>query len=129
MIDIFSILQSIYIYIKYKGKVVRFIFPPSSIQMYTIEKTLQRFGVIVYGRRVHSGGYKSFIVTEKQVRWAEQLCFRAKFPKLGVDYKENEKYKSPKYTLPEKQWEPKGRKGDIFLAFGNLLAGLFKTEG
>ena len=59
-IDIFSFIQTIYVYIKFKGKVKRFTFANSSLTMYQIEKTLRNFGVLVYGRKLHSNGDKSF---------------------------------------------------------------------
>lgn len=119
-IDIFSLLQTIYVYIKYKGKLTRFYFPPSSINMYTIEKTLKNFGVLVYGRKIHGNGDKSFLVKNSQAKWAEQICFRAGFPKLGTHFEVNKKYRG--VGLPNKQWEKNGRKGDGFYAFADFLS-------
>jgi len=119
-IDIFSFIQTIYVYIKFKGKVKRFTFANSSLTMYQIEKTLKNFGVLVYGRKLHSNGDKSFLVKSSQAKWAEQLCFRANFPKLGVDFPENEKYRG--VGLPKRQWEKAGRKGDGFYALADLMA-------
>lgn len=119
-IDIFSLIQTVYVYIKFKGRVTRFKFANTSITMYQIEKTLKNFGVLVYGRKIHSNGDKSFLVKSSQAKWAEQLCFRASFPKLRVDFPENEKYRG--VGLPNKQWEKNGRKGDGFYAFADFLS-------
>lgn len=117
--DIFSLIQTIYVYIRYKGKITRFIFSESSINMYTIEKTLRNFGVLVYGRKIHTNGDKSFLVKNSQAKWAEQICFRAGFPKLGTHFEGNKKYRG--VGLPNKQWEKNGRKGDEFYALADFL--------
>ncbi len=127
-IDIFSFFQTIYIYIKYKGKLKRFRFPQTSINMYTVEKTLRNYGVLVYGRKIHNNKDRSFLVLEKQAKWAEQLCFRAGFPKLGVDYDVNRKYLDNNLGLPKKQWEKSGRKGDVFYDFAEVLSILSKGK-
>lgn len=119
-VDIFSFIQTIYVYIRFKGKVKRFRFLNTSLGMYQIEKTLKNFGVLVYGRKIHGNGDRSFLVKSAQAKWAEQLCFRANFPKLGVDFPENEKYRGA--GLPQKQWEKAGRKGDGFYALADLMA-------
>lgn len=129
-IDIFSLMQTVYVIIKFKGQLTRFTFIKSSINMYTIEKTLRNYGVLVYGRKLHANGDRSFLVKNTQAKWAEQLCFRANYPKLGVHFKGNEKYRGA--GLPKRQWQEKGRKGDGFYALADLMAGVvgvFKKLG
>lgn len=115
-VDIFSFFQGAYIFLKERGKVTRFTFAPTP--MFNIEKTLKDYGVLVYGRRLHGDGYRSFLVKNAQARWAEELCFRANFPKIGTHFSQNEKYRGA--GLPARQWEKGGRKGDSFYWFANL---------
>ena len=120
MIDIFSFIQTIYMVLQYKGQLTRFRFPLTSLNMYTVERTLRNYGVLVYGRKLHGNGDRSFLVKNTQAKWAEQLCFRADYPKLGVHFLENEKYRG--VGLPKRQWEKKGRKGDGFYGLADFLA-------
>lgn len=118
-LDIFFVLDTVWAYSKYKGKLTRFYFSKSSVQMYTIQKTLQNFGVLIYSRKFEKDGGHSFLVHDKQAEWAEQLCFRADFPKVGVHFPKNEKYRGA--GLPKRQWKKGGRKGNALNILSDIL--------
>jgi hypothetical protein len=115
--DLLSTIE--YLYIRAKGEeLIKFTFLPSSISMFEIETTLNRYGVNVYARSI-KGNTKSFNVKKGQAQYAEYLCFCANFPKIGILYPVNEKHRGK--GLPKKQWEKKGRKKTPFLAFFNAV--------
>jgi len=117
--DIFSFLETIWVMVKFKGQLTRFEFAKSSINMYTVESTLNQYGVNVYGRSIRPGGYRTFLVTNKQAKYAEYLCFAANFPKMGTHFPENEDKRG--VGLPKRQWEKGGRRKSPFLKFGDIL--------
>lgn len=123
--DVISFVDGLVFRAKCKGEVERFEFTP--MPMFGLENYLREFGVLVGGRKLHRNGNRSFLVSKKQAEWAEQLCFRENYPKLGTLYPKNERYRGA--GRPKRQWEAKGRKGGAIFSIGKAVNDIFKFFG